>query len=319
MFRTMERPRWALLCLFPCLVLGMARCGSAQQAGIEATSVIPMARAAGNPARGITVDVRAEGDSSRKARQTAIEQIPLAQLTRPGQQSVKGVLDDLSLFRRLPTIHLAADRRVYEFFTGSPDVAVSLWRAMDISRVQMWQTGPNDYETDTRDGTWGKVEVLLRAADHYVIYCTGHFQNPAIKKPIQASAIMHLQPVFGPNGDVTHTLDLFVSFPSQTVETVAKIISPVSNRIADRNFEEVSLFIVMMSTAMQTQPGWVHMLTQKLDGVLAERPQQLLTVTSAVYFDAEKQRMAERGGPVGVERLPAANVQQAGLVPPAPR
>lgn len=311
-------PRWtAIWGLSALCLLGTASTSHGQATGIDASSVVSMGKAAPGNGRAMTVDVKSEGDSSRKAKQTAIEQMPMALLSRPGQQAVKNVLDDVSLFRRLPTIALNADRRVYEYFTAHPDAAVSLWRAMDISRVQMRQTGPNEYETDTRDGTWGQVEVLLRNADHYIIMCRGSFQSPALKKPIQASAVMHLQPKFGENGATLHTLDLFVTFPSQTIETMAKLISPVSNRIADRNFEEVSLFIVMMSAAMQSQPMWVQTVSQKMDGVLAERPQELMALTATMQAEAERVR---NGGRSTLLAQPAQPIpQQAALIPPAPR
>src|SRR5690606_20909099 len=134
--------------------------------------------------------------------------------------------------------------------------------------VQMWQTSATSYETDTRDGTIGTVDVLYRHPGSYLVLCHGQFQSPALPKPIQASALMHLQPRFSTDGTVAHHVDLFVSFPSLTVETIAKLVSPVSNRIADRNFEEVSLFVEMMSTAMSRQPGWVEQLAGELEGIV---------------------------------------------------
>ena len=56
---------------------------------------------------------------------------------------------------------------------------------------------------------------------------------------------------------VVHGLDLFVMFPSNTVDTVVRVIAPVSHMIADRNFRELSLFVRFMNVAMERQPGWV--------------------------------------------------------------
>jgi hypothetical protein len=83
------------------------------------------------------------------------------------------------------------------------------------------------------------------------------------------------------------------------------LISPVSYRIADRNFEEVSLFVEMMSSAMSRQPGWVEQISARLDGVLAGRSQELLNVTAAVYIDYERRRLAETGQPVTLEAIKA--------------
>ncbi len=73
-------------------------------------------------------------------------------------------------------------------------------------------------------------------------------------EPIQARAVLYVRTSFevDNNGQqlVTHTADMFVAFPSQTVETVAKAMAPISNKITDKNFEEISLFLRMMQLAM---------------------------------------------------------------------
>ncbi len=250
--------------------------------------IIPITEQAPQQGEPIKVETIQEGSSSRALKAEAVSQIPMQQLSEESRGTVNDVLENLSLFRRMPTIQLEADRRVYEYFTSHPDAAVSFWRAMGISEVQMWQTGPLEYETDTKQGTWGEVKVLLRSQNSYVLTCSGEFQGPSSIKPIQAFALLHLQPKYLDNGMVTHTLDLFVAFPSQTVETIAKLISPVSNKIADRNFEEISLFIEMISLAMTRQPGWIEQISFSMDGLLEGSTDELLRVTAMVYVDAQR-------------------------------
>src|SRR5690606_33227933 len=125
--------------------------------------------------------------------------------------------------RRLPTLEIEADRRAYEFFTAHPDVAVSVWRALQISNVQMKEVNPNFYRTDTNDGTVGTVEVLLRSPGSYLVLCQGLLQSHGMHRPNQAKALMHLQPKFDKRDRVTHHLDMFVSFLLQTIKTIAKL------------------------------------------------------------------------------------------------
>lgn len=282
------------------------------QADVDRGSVIPVTQltAGGQP---VVAGLVKAADSSRRCRNEAIEQLPMAYLTSDAQAKVQQVLKDLSLFRRLPTLEIEADRRAYEFFTAHPDVAVSVWRALQISNVQMKEVNPNFYRTDTNDGTVGTVEVLLRSPGSYLVLCQGLLQSPGMPRPIQAKALMHLQPKFDQRGRVTHHLDLFVSFPSQTIETIAKLTSPVSFRIADRNFEEVTLFVALMSSAMSRQPGWVEQTAQRMEGLAPGRTNDLLKVTAAVYVDAERRRLAAAGQPVTVESiLPPISAQAAG-------
>lgn len=260
---------------------------------IEQTSVIPIgSKSEEHVGKPISVKTLNSGTSSRRTKQAAIEEFPISQMEECDQAVVRDIFSELSLFRRLPTIQLEADRRCYEYFTNHPDVAVSIWRAMEISKVQMKQTGDREYATDTNDGTKGEVRVLLNTPDHYVVTCQGEFKSPAIKKPIQATAMMHLRPKFHAHGVVTHQLDMYVSFPSNTIEAIARFISPVSNRIADRNFEEISLFVEMMSLAMSRQPGWVEQLTQKLEGIDPGETESLLKLTAAIYVDAVRAERA---------------------------
>lgn len=106
---------------------------------------------------------------------------------------------------------------------------------------------------------------------------------------------MHLKPTFSETGTVTHQLDMYVSFPSPTIGAIARLISPVSNRIADRNFEEISLFVEMMSLAMTRQPGWIEGITKKTDGIQPETTEEFLKLTAEVYVDALKAEQAKSG------------------------
>jgi hypothetical protein len=76
---------------------------------------------------------------------------------------------------------------------------------------------------------------------------------------------------------------MFVSFPSQTVASASKIVSPITNPIIDRNFIEISRFMKMMSTAMALRPGWVEMIGNQMDGVMPARKKQFLEVAARVY------------------------------------
>lgn len=281
-------------------------------------TVIPVS---GQTGGGITVDTVDGGTSSWITRRRAIRELSLQSLPVAQRQDCEAIVDATSLFRRLPTIQMEIEPRVYEFFKERPDVAVSIWRAMGISKVQMWQTGPTEYESDAQDGTVGTVTVLRRTPASSLAICYGEFLPPNFRAPIRGAALMHLQTrsTIGADGRnrVTHFADIFVSFPSQTVETIARIISPVTNRIADKNFEEVSLFLRMMDVAMARQPGWVENIAHRLEGVLPERDDELLELTAAVYVDAQRRLLRDAGEEVSLEAIrppvQAADRQSIGM------
>ncbi len=247
------------------------------------------------------------GTSSRQVRQEAIAALHLEGLSPQQRQQADSVLGSLSLYRRLTIYSCQVDPRVHDFFTQHPDVAVSIWRAMGISSMEMRQTGPHEYEIETTDGTQGTVTRLKQGRDSNLIVCSGLFKSPYLAKPIESRALMHLHSVFSKDAQghsmVTYQADLFVSFPSQGVETVAKLISPVSNVIMDRNFEEITLFLQVMGTAMCLQPGWTEQLAQRLEGILPGRSDQLLKLAAAMYVDHQVLRRQQQGGSVSLDEI----------------
>ena len=240
----------------------------------------------------LKVDVLAEGTSSRRLKRSALDDLPLDRLTPAARQQVEAVLDQVSLHRRLPVVRCETDPRVLRFFLTHPDVAVGIWRAMQVSDMQLELIGPNRYRTDGGDGSAGVITVLLADPDQYLVHCSGSFQTPVIARPIEASAVMWLQAQ--PQRDAQGrefaecTADVFITFPSNTIETAARIVSPVSNKIADRNFHEVAMFIRMMHLAMTRQPGWVEQTAGKLHGIEPERGQALVDTAATVYVDGQK-------------------------------
>ena len=268
----------------------------------------------------IQVETLHAGTSSKKTREEALKLLPIAQLPAASQKLAHGVVHNTSLYRRLPTVRCQVDHHVYRFFADHPDVAVSLWRAMGVSKLKLSQTGEFEYEADAQDGTVGVITILSRTPTDCLIHCSGMFQSPVLNKPIQARAILHVRTTYEVNADdqqwVTHTGDLFVAFPSQTIVTVAKALAPISNKITDKNFEEISLFARMMQLAMSQQPGWVEQMAAKLEGVRAGRAEQLLQVTAQCYIDEIKRQGQIIGDPVSLESIkPPLEVGSPSSVP----
>ncbi len=268
-----------------CVCLG--NMASADEQNLPPTQTQPSA---------IKVEVVSTGNSSAASRKKAIAEIPVDKVVADFRPKVEEVLKNVSLFRRMPTLSFASDADVYHFFITHPDVAVSIWRVMEISSFEMWQIGALSYEADSHDGSIGAIEVLHSSPDRHLVLCEGSFKSPILPKPIKARALLHLQPTFRKGDDgqtvVTHTIDLFVSFPSQPVDITAKLISPVSHAMADRNFREVSSWCAMMNVAMCQQPGWIEQLAQKMEGVLDVRRNQFLKLAAQTFVENRK-RLAE--------------------------
>jgi hypothetical protein len=277
------------------------------------------------PAESVRVlpDLNAKGTSSAAARKAAIAELPLEQLTPENRQKVSTLLKTVSFYRRLPKVTFPVEPDVYNYFMAHPDTAVSIWRAMKISKLQMWQTGRFDYEADTGDGSVGTLEVLHSGTEQNLVTCDGIYKSPLFTKPIEAKSLLLLQTSFSKDAEgtiyVTHRADLFVTFPSQTIDVVSKIFSPLAVSMTDRTFIEISLFLKMMSLAMTRRPDWVEQITEKMDGVADIRKDQVLELSSQVYA-AARRRAAEQAGWAETEHsAPSRTARSEGLgqVPPA--
>ncbi|MBI1312336.1 hypothetical protein GC176_13685 [bacterium] len=251
------------------------------------------------------VDVLRKGDSSQDALKAAIERLPAGKLTDGQVARVRSVLENRSLFRQLPTLAVEASPEVHSYFVSNPEAAVGIWRVLKISQFDLRKTEPTVWFGDAKDGSEGTIEVLHHGPNSVLLHCDGTYKSPLLPRPIRATSIMHLrvQPKKAEDGSpiLVQDLDLFVTFPSQTVDTVARLISPVSHLVADRNFRELSLFIRFMQVAMERQPGWVERTVQRVEGIDREQREELLTVSARVFVDGRKRELSSEG------------VQQAGL------
>ncbi len=263
-----------------------------------------------NPA--LKVEVVSPGSSTSAIRKKALTDLPLDKVSAELRPKADDILKSVSMFRRMPTLSFTTEPEVYNFFLTHPDVAVSIWKVMDISNFEMWQTGPTNYEADSHDGSIGTVEVLHSTPEQHLIICEGSFKSPVLPKAIKARALMHLQPTFQKGADgqtvVTHSLDLFVSFPSQPIDITAKILSPVSHAIADRNFRDVSLWCAMMNVAMSQQPQWIEHVAGKMENVLEVRRSQLLKLALHMTVTTRRRAIEQQTGQseVSLDQIAAA-------------
>ena len=244
-------------------------------------------------------ELDAKGTSESSARKAAIAALPVDQLSAENRQKVHTLVKSVSFYRRLPKVTFTVEPEVYNYFLAHPDVAVSIWRAMKISKLKMWQTGRFDYEADTGDGSVGALEVLHMGGEKNLVTCDGLYKSQLFTKPIEAKSLLFLQTNFEKQADgtvlVTHRADLFVSFPSMTIDVVARIFSPLTVKMTDRTFTEISLFLKMMSMAMSRRPDWVEHITEKMEGVADVRKEQILELSTQMFTAAQNRELEQMG------------------------
>ncbi|MBW3543320.1 MAG: hypothetical protein KY476_23955, partial [Planctomycetes bacterium] len=251
----------------------------------------PSRREAPAELRSRVVEVE-KASSSRKLRAVAAAELPLAQLADAERRRAEALVAEAALFRQLPTVTFRTRPEVLRFFLEQPDVAVAVWKAMEISEFRLERTAADRFEARDEDGSTGTIEVLSKREGELLAICNGIYRGPLLPASIEARALFHLTTEFvqGEDGATTACcrLRLFVAFPSTTVETAARIISPVTNLIVDRNFGDIALWMHLMTEAMEERPGWVEHLTRALEDLAPERRTELRALSARVYRAARK-------------------------------
>ena len=252
----------------------------------------------------VGIRILADGESSAAAEEDARSNMPLKGMSQENRQRAQQIIKERSQFRRLPSLQYTIDEPMFRYLLRHPDVAVSTWRVMGISRFEMWQTGEMEYEAQAIDGSEGIADILYQDDNQMVFVCQGSYHNPLLPRPMEASALIWFRAVYAPNAEGTHVVtqkaDVFVRFPSSSVSAIAKVLTPVLHSLMDRNLFEISLYGSMMSRAVRDEPEWVVQVAQQMEGVLPQRKGELIEV-------ARKPRNVNRNGKLGRSTMPAAD------------
>jgi len=244
-------------------------------AGLRADQLEDLAKRAG-------IQIVESGISSAAVQKTSAAGVPLDLLSPAKRARAAEVIQKCSQFRRLPVLRYAVDQPIYSYLIRHPDVAVSTWRVMEISHFEMWQTGPAEYEASAVDGSEGIADILYQDEQQTLMICEGSYHHILLPRPLQASALIwfrnSLTPHVGGTHLVTQHVDVFVHFPSAAVAGAAKVLTPVTNSLMDRNLFEVSLYAVMMSRAVRDDPEWIADIAGDMEGVLPQRRAELQQV-----------------------------------------
>lgn len=262
-------------------------------------------------AKKVGVRILAEATSDRDVLAYTKQRLPYNRMSRGAQQRASAILSDLSQYRRMPALQYPVDPNIYQYLINHPDVAVSTWRAMGISQLQMYQTAPFEYEAKATDGSDGTADVLWRDGNQCLFIVEGRYNSPILPNPVQAKALVWLQYRFvkTKSGEflVNQQVETFVNFPSTAIETIAKIATALTNTILDRNVFEVSLYARMMSQAGQKDPEWMSQVAQRMDGVKPQRKIELVRVSRGLPPQAKSMQTLSGQRAVAVPLLQSAN------------
>jgi hypothetical protein len=228
----------------------------------------------------------ARSSAGHGTKEDAVRLIPLDRLPSESRAKITAVLNDVTLYRRLPTETVDCEPDLFRFLLTNPDVLVNIWRVMGVSSVTLDRIDADHYRCADGDGTTAQVSIVYRSPQVEVIYADGMYDGPLFPRAVRGECVAVLQHTSARTAsgrfEETARLDTFLHVDNVGIELLAKIFQGVVGKTIDHNFSETVGFLGNVSHTAETNPRSMHRLAGKLDHVDTERKNQFTTVTDRV-------------------------------------
>jgi len=266
------------------------------------TTAILLVTSASLYAAGPSENAATDATSSRTARDEAIRALPWKVMSPASRQAAQAIINDASIYRRLPTRIIDCDPDLFTFLLQHPEVVIDVWKVMGVSQVTLTKGPDGVYHGTDGAGTTGTVRYLFsnwgqNAQNVAVVYADGAYTGRPFVTPLKAQSIMLLRTsaVQETNGRryVTVKIDSFVRVEQLGVEIIAKTVQPWINKTADQNTIETLTFVSNFSRTAEKNPQGIQRLAGRLNAVDEPTRNQLV---SLCFRTAE--RYAQREEPV---------------------
>lgn len=243
--------------------------------------------------------------SSRAAREDALRSIPYNKLPPESQAKVNAVLANVSMYRRMPTQVTRCDPDLYLFMVNHPDVTVNLWQVLDVTSIQLQQTGPQTFRANDGQGTKGDVEFLYRSQDLNLVYATGTYEGPLFANPVRGSCLLVLKSGYQRDADgqdyVVSQLDVFFNLDHVGLDLLTKTVHPLVGKSADYNFIESANFLATLTRTGELKPAAMQQLAGKLTRISPQNRDEFAQLMAAL-----PQKAADRQSVAAASPGPAA-------------
>lgn len=237
-----------------------------------------------------------ESLATRESRREAINAIPFQDLKPETQAQLKSVINDATLYRKLPVKTIDCDPELYIFLVRNPEVVVNMWQLMGITQVRCKRLGPYSFEGSDGAGTISRVDLVYGTRNLHVFYADGHYEGPLLKRMTHGRAVMVLSSDYSSTADqrsrVTSRLDMFVQLENVGADFVGKTLQPLVGKVADSNFVETVNFVGQVGTAAEKKGDGVHLLAKKMTNIDSDVRDKFIEVTMAVYERAKQSSAA---------------------------
>jgi hypothetical protein len=247
----------------------------------------------------LAVDQLTAGTNTWQARQQALQAIPYHQLNQIARQKIAPILDDPSIYRRLPVTAINIDPDYYLFLVRQPEVVVNIWQIMGVTNMSVERVSPFILKSDDGAGASSNVELVYGTNNLHIFYAEGDYAGPLLKRKLKGSCVLVLRSEYGngPNNvpQATSALDIFLKVENATASMIAKTINPLIGRTADHNFVESLTFLERLNETTEKNGVGVKRMAGRLSNVSPDVRERFIGVAGLVY---ERGPYASRQKPV---------------------
>lgn len=234
----------------------------------------------------IAADPPNKPSTAKSSRDEAIHSIPFAKFAPEVREKISTVINDASLYRRLPIQVVDCEPDLFQFVVNNPDVMVNIWQLMGVTNVTLDRTDADRFRCSDGDGTTARVEIVSRSHDTQVIYAEGNYDGPLFPKAVRGQCVIVLKyaSVRESNGRYYETvrLDTFLRVENMGVELLAKLFQGMVGKTIDHNFAETVAFLGSMSHTSEVNPRGMQRLAARMNHVAADRREQFVGITDRV-------------------------------------
>ncbi|GIW91360.1 MAG: hypothetical protein KatS3mg109_1792 [Pirellulaceae bacterium] len=228
----------------------------------------------------------AHASSSREAYAEALSVLPVEELTEAARAKILAVVQQPTIYRRLPVEVIDCDPDLYLFLVRYPEVVVNMWQLMGVTRVRIRRTAPYVFEANDGAGTQSTVELVYGNRDKHLWHATGYYEGPLFKRRVNGACVLLLQSGYSqsPSGRllISTRLDMFVALENVGAEFVARTLHPLVGKTADHNFSETVRFVAQVSQQAEINRSGMQRLADRLDNVDSAVRRQFAALVAGV-------------------------------------
>lgn len=227
-----------------------------------------------------------DGQSSREARIAAIRSIPFDQLTPDATQRLRGIIEDASYFRRMPTQTVPCDSEMYLFLIRHPEVVVSLWDVMGMTKVTLERIGEYQLRGNDGVGTKCNMDLVYGSENLHIYQSQGAYSGNLWARELQGRCVVciHNNPTQLADGTpgMVAWMDTFLKLENVGADLAVKALGPFVSKTADHNFSECAGFFSQISQTAWTNPQGLVRVASQLPRVTPPVKEEFVTTSLSV-------------------------------------